>query len=280
MLRRTLVVCTVFVGAWVAHENSTIWAQDESREERFFRFLDRDNNGRIDGEETARLDDRMKERFREAGLDPNREVTRDAFVKGMAQRSENDRRSGGDSRSSRGRGRPAAPTKVILQLESKFTAFDLNADNQIGLYEWDRAKLAEFLQLDRNGDGFLTARELDDAAAAAVSVTATPQALPTAAGVTSVAGTPVTGTAGVKVAAPVVAVSAPPSESDSAETRQGKYFFSLTDKDKNGEISSEEWTQSKGVRGMFEKGQIAPILPIKQEAFVAQFLVLKGKSGS
>ena len=274
MLLRTWVICTAFLGAWVASENSAVWAQDESREERFFRYLDRDNDGRIAGEELSRLDDRMKERFKEAGLDPNREVSRDAFVKGMQQRSENDRRGGGDSRSSRGRGQPAQPAKVVLKLSSKFAAYDQNGDNQIGLYEWDRAKLTEFLQLDRNSDGFLTARELDDASVASITITAMPQAAP------ATPGTPQTVVSATGKPAAVVAPAAPPTESDSPETRQAKYFFSLTDKDKNGEISAEEWSASRGVRGMFEKGQIAPTIPIKQEEFVAQFLVLKGKSGS
>ncbi|MBI1348458.1 hypothetical protein GC163_19465 [bacterium] len=268
MLWRNLVVCAVFIGTGVAQVKSTAWAQNESREERFFRYLDRDNDGRIAGEELSRLDDRMKERFKEAGLDASREVSRDAFIRGMQQRSENSSRGGGDSRGSRGSSRPAPKPKVVQGLPTKFAPFDQNGDNQIGLYEWERAKLSEFLQLDRNGDGFLTARELNDSNVAAVTVTATPQTLAP----TSVA-------ASEKPASPASPV-APPTESDSTEVRQAKYFFSLVDKDKNGEISTDEWSQNRGTRSMFERGKITPTLPMKQDQFVAQYLVLKGKSAS
>jgi LCCL domain/EF hand len=54
-------------------------------------------------------------------------------------------------------------------LPKEYQAFDKNGDGQIGLYEWDRAKYAEFKRLDKNHDGFLTPQEL----AVKVSATAT-----------------------------------------------------------------------------------------------------------
>ena len=45
-------------------------------------------------------------------------------------------------------------------LPEAYRALDKNGDGQIGLYEWDRAKFAEFRKLDKNGDGFLTPKEL------------------------------------------------------------------------------------------------------------------------
>lgn len=51
-------------------------------------------------------------------------------------------------------------------LPEAFRAFDKNKDGQIGLYEWDRSKLAEFRKLDKNRDGFLTPQELGKKAVA------------------------------------------------------------------------------------------------------------------
>ena len=45
-------------------------------------------------------------------------------------------------------------------LPESFRPLDKNRDGQIGLYEWDRAKYAEFRKLDKNNDGFLTPKEL------------------------------------------------------------------------------------------------------------------------
>jgi Ca2+-binding EF-hand superfamily protein len=48
------------------------------------------------------------------------------------------------------------------QLPDWFTRFDEDGDGQVGLYEWKKAgrPIAEFLEMDRNHDGFLEAKEL------------------------------------------------------------------------------------------------------------------------
>ncbi|MEI8382925.1 MAG: LCCL domain-containing protein [Planctomycetota bacterium] len=51
-------------------------------------------------------------------------------------------------------------SRIAQPLPKEYEAHDKNGDGQIGLYEWDRAKYAEFMKLDKNGDGFLTALEL------------------------------------------------------------------------------------------------------------------------
>lgn len=45
-------------------------------------------------------------------------------------------------------------------LPETYRALDKNGDGQVGLYEWDRAKYAEFRKLDKNHDGLLTPQEL------------------------------------------------------------------------------------------------------------------------
>lgn len=58
-----------------------------------------------------------------------------------------------------GEKRPAAPAP---ELPSWFREFDLNADGQVDLAEWRKAgkKLSDFVEMDRNHDGFLEATEL------------------------------------------------------------------------------------------------------------------------
>jgi len=56
--------------------------------------------------------------------------------------------------------RKGTKSKYVLALPKEYEARDKNGDGQIGLYEWDRTKYAEFFKLDKNGDGFLTAQEL------------------------------------------------------------------------------------------------------------------------
>ena len=49
---------------------------------------------------------------------------------------------------------------MTVDLPALYAAQDTDRDGQLGLYEWDRSRLAEFRTLDRNSDGFLTPREL------------------------------------------------------------------------------------------------------------------------
>lgn len=56
-----------------------------------------------------------------------------------------------------------------------YRALDKNKDGQIGLYEWERAKYAEFRKLDKNKDGFLTPQELGGTATAAATKDGAPK---------------------------------------------------------------------------------------------------------
>lgn len=51
--------------------------------------------------------------------------------------------------------------RMVPTLPKEYEARDKNGDGQIGLYEWDRSRYAEFAKLDKNGDGFLTPQELN-----------------------------------------------------------------------------------------------------------------------
>jgi len=48
------------------------------------------------------------------------------------------------------------------QLPSWFAQYDTDKDGQVGLYEWKAAgqPIARFVEMDQNGDGFLTVEEV------------------------------------------------------------------------------------------------------------------------
>lgn len=54
--------------------------------------------------------------------------------------------------------------KSLGELPESIQALDKDSDGQIGLYEWPRKTIAQFKEIDENGDGFLTADELSAAA--------------------------------------------------------------------------------------------------------------------
>jgi Ca2+-binding EF-hand superfamily protein len=59
--------------------------------------------------------------------------------------------------------RPAArPAQPQPDLPKWFTEYDLDGDGQVGLYEWRKkgGSIKDFLTIDRNNDGYITASEL------------------------------------------------------------------------------------------------------------------------
>ena len=70
-------------------------------------------------------------------------------------------------------------------LPKDYQPFDKNGDGQIGLYEWDRARYAEFKKLDKNRDGFLTPQELNVKAVVPVAVAGATTGTPATTGVTT-----------------------------------------------------------------------------------------------
>ncbi len=263
-------------------------SRNEGRGERYFKEMDRDNDGTLTEEEFNRADERMRDRLKEVGITYRRGLDLRDFARvnekleELRNKERESRGNDGDRRSSYGR--PKEKVKINISLPASYAAIDKDRDGQIGLYEWERAKLSEFRALDRNGDGFLAPREL----VAATSTTAagkTP-AKPAAATapITDATTLPVVATPGqpsaavppVKAATPAATVVATPPEED-RETKQAKVFFKGLDKDSDGSISQEEWSESRGVRVKFEQANVAPTFPLSEDEFVKQYRALEQK---
>lgn len=253
------------------------WAQDTSRAERYFKELDRDNSGSLSEDETKRADDRMKERLHDAGLDLRPGLKQSDFAK-IAEKVDELRQKERESRGDGGRGsssKPKEKTKVNVDLPATYVPADKDGDGQIGLYEWERAKFAEFRALDRNGDGFLSPRELVAASTAAAKPVATTTA-PAAATPKPVAtpGTPAVAVPPATPATPVV-VTTPPEED--RETKVAKVFFKGLDKNNDGAISEEEWSESRGVRVKFEQAEVTPTFPLSEDEFIKEYRAVEQK---
>lgn len=148
--------------------------------------------GMISEEEYNRADERIRNRLKEAGLAYRPGLTLDLFSKAgpkLDELRDKEREQDKQSRDSRGegdrrgpdsgssRGKPKEKVKLNVALPAAYTAIDKDHDGQIGLYEWERAKFAEFRAIDRNGDGFLSPKELV-AGPKTAAVASGPTALP------------------------------------------------------------------------------------------------------
>jgi hypothetical protein len=277
--------------------------------ERFFGYLDRNQDGRIDGDEIQRMPGPIRDGMKNAGIDLSRGISQDEFTRQMPRMMEEMRRrreegggfggrppggeGGGDGRGpsdnrrpddrrrdSGSRGQPPAkPTRwkpkprerVTFDLDETWRASDFNGDGQIGLYEWDRAKLSEFLRLDTNHDGLLTPREISFATDASPAPTSAAVATPVR-GPTGIASRPIqakTTSSSASAVGPAAGAKISPVEFDreSAEGRWAKFVFKTLDKNKDGSLAQDEWNASKSTRMNFKKYRAQVTFPTDFEKF-------------
>lgn len=167
--------------------------------ERFFGYMDRNRDGRLDAEEVQRMPGSFRDQLQRSGIRVERGVSKDEFLRVMPRimeemRRQRERGRDGDDddrrrdeerrreeerrrqESSRGPGNSQPEKKrevavysprkiepVTIEIPSQFTDGDIDQDGQLGLYEWRKWKPEarnEFQLRDRNGDGFLTPQEL------------------------------------------------------------------------------------------------------------------------
>ena len=225
-----------------------------------FEQLDNDGDGKLSEEELDGFPKETLARMREHGLRKGYPLSREEFVTaGVAQmivKEKDDERSlrkelkNDDSSSSvppeSAMGSPtgtrrnsSGKSRFAPKLPPEYQARDKNGDGQIGLYEWDRAKYAEFAKLDKNGDGFLTAAELTSKA--------------------------ITVAVGTKPAA-----NSEPIEQDPVG-KEARDTFARMDANRDGGIAEDEWAKSQRVRPMYENASITASLPMDLDSFVANF---------
>lgn len=185
---------------------------------------------------------------------------------------------------------PAATAKnttrprITIDLQDDLVPADLDGDGQLGLYEWRRITgrtLAEFLELDRNGDGFVTPREV-----AAARPQATPQPAPVASAAAPADSTASQGNPGPQTEASTAnGRNAPITDQPNPATlagdnpaaqrliREADRFFGYLDKDEDGQIAPDEWEGNR-IRGMFEENGIDLSQPISAADFVRYYVSL------
>lgn len=155
--------------------------------------------------------------------------------------------------------------RVTKVLPEDYRSKDKNGDGQIGLYEWDRSAFAKFYELDRNGDGLLTADELiaatkkpSSSKSSGSKSTAVTTAMPSGSEFPNTAAATT-----VDAAKPGAAASSAPA---TPTTPAMKVFIGL-DSDNDGKLTEEEWKRSRTAHTKFEKAGIAISFPIQQAQF-------------
>ena len=250
--------------------------------DRFFGFLDRNRDGKLDGDEMRRLPGPMREAFEKSKIDVRNGISRDDFNRSaprmfedMRRRREEERGSdrGRDDRDrDRDRGRDdrdqskrdkkdtgnsrsfqaAKRDRVTIDLPSSYTAGDENSDGQLTLLEWrtwkGRKELMAFVQLDRNRDGLLTPAELTNPNTTPIA-SSSPPARRERTRVTSRSTSPAASST------PTLPKSGTLTSSSSVE-REANSAFSTIDNygNKDGKINPVEWKISRTIKPVFEKG--------------------------
>lgn len=198
---------------------------------------------------------------------------------------------------------PVVPVRVTIDLQRDFAAGDTDSDGQIGFYEWlrwkGRAEIAKFSELDINGDGFLTPREIlnqsNTGSPTLIAATGTPSPLPSSApppssAVTTPAAAPSAATPVPAPATPVstttpeaspikaltLDISLPIDENDSS-VRRYRNSFRLLDRNSDGRLSLDEWERSTNIRKKFADAGVDLRQPMDGDTFVRFHLTIDSR---
>jgi hypothetical protein len=242
--------------------------------------LDRNQNGRIDEDEINNLPDQARSFMRDRGIDLRPGVSVDELGESAARAFGNRGESGGGDEGDRSDPRSRAPRleafrprdrePLTFELPPSYSSYDLDYDGQLAFHEWlslNRQDLEKFAQIDVNGDGMLTPLEIIDSESAqdATPTTFNKERL-------------------------TIIDAAPPSrgrdsgrgrgdgrgsdgsgEGGSENEQRATRYFGMLDRNRDGRIDSDEWQQSRRVRGMFENAGI-DLRDMGQDDFVKNYV--------
>lgn len=170
---------------------ANVSAQDQDGSERFFGYMDRNKDGRLDSEEVRRMPGSFREALARREINIEDGISKDQFLREMPRvmeemRQRRDEERNRDDGRDRDRGRSEDRRReeprreeekkgssfvyqqpkrepVTMKIPRNFEDGDTDKDGQIGLYEWRSWRPQEkyhFRVYDINGDGFLTPKEL------------------------------------------------------------------------------------------------------------------------
>lgn len=274
---------------------------------------DQNKDGRIDTKEAANsrmpLVDMMKKRgltSLSAGdlgkvFQQMREERESQQRRDSEQRRDDGRRDDGrrdDSRrDSRGR-TPAKPQskrikkekqRVNLELPEDYKEGDTDEDGQIGLYEWRKWKgrgpfeSIEFAGLDLNGDGFVTPKEIVTIKKKEDAKTSSTASRSSSRGDSrgSSGGTQPQGNRTFRITGQSGNSGSRFSFGRGATdpSAAARTTFGYLDRDKDGNLSKEEWAASQRTRQSFEKAGITVRGGMSQDAFIKEYVRLKSGQG-
>lgn len=251
-------------------------------------MMDTNGNGVIDQDEIDRMPSFVRDMMQSRGVVLKAGMTVDEMRSGFSRGpsssgSPNNPNSGGNNSGNNGvnatpvlkpykmKPKPA----IIQELPPAYSEVDVDFDGQLGLDEWmlaRRTELDQFDEMDTDRDGFLIPEELKAAEVAANGSNA-------AMAVRAEKLTIVSATARSQANSP----SNPDSASN--DNRSGRWsgggnsgdvaeqargYFSRYDQNRDGFIDTDEFQQSRRIRGMFEQAGIAPA-KMSLEQFIQNF---------
>lgn len=236
--------------------------------------MDTNGNGVIDQEEIDRMPSFVRDMMQSRGVVLKAGMTVDDMRSGFSRGTGDGGTSNDPNKGNNNSGNTSANATVVLKpykmkpkpsiiqtLPPAYSELDVDFDGQLGLDEWmlaRRTELDQFDEMDTDHDGFLIPEELKAAEVAAKGSNAA-MAVRTAK-LTIVSATPKSQASSESNANPNDSRSSRWSGGGSSGdvTEQAKQYFPRLDHNQDGFIDTDEFQQSRRVRGMFEQAGIPP----------------------